>query len=106
MNLKVLHWLLKYKRELLEIVSIAKTFRPDLPLGEKWKLIDEIAKILIPVIETETKAVALLAAEEPELSALAIEGDINALAIDWQLVIDVIIPIVISILQALAAKKE
>lgn len=106
MNLKVLQWLLKYKRELLEIVSIAKTFRPDLPLGDKWKLIDEIAKIVIPIIETETKALALLSAEEPELSALAIEGDINALAIDWQLVVDVILPIVISILQALAAKKE
>ena len=106
MNLKVLQWLLKYKRELLEVVAIAKTFRPDLPLGEKWRLVDEIAKILIPVIETETKAISLLQVDEDEISALSIEGEVNAMAIDWQLIIDVIIPIVISILQALAAKKE
>lgn len=105
MNLKVLQWLLKYKRELLEIVNVAKRFRNEMPLGDKWTLIDEIAKIVIPIVENETKVLALLDETDPVVSALSVEGEVQAMAIDWATLVDVILPIIISILQALVAKK-
>lgn len=105
MNLKVLQWLLKYKSQLLEVVAVAKHFRNDLPLGEKWKLVDEIARILIPIIETENKALSLLE-DDDTVSSLSVEGEVNAMALDWAMLVEIIIPIVISILQALVAKKD
>lgn len=105
MNLKVIQWLLRYKNELIEVVNIAKKFRPDMPLAEKWTLIDAIAKVVIPIVENETKALALLEDTETAVSALALEGDLQALSVDWQLIVDVLLPILINILQALATKK-
>jgi hypothetical protein len=106
MNLQVLQWLLRYKRELVEVVSIAKRFSSDMPLMEKWRLVDEIAKVLLPIIDTETRALSLLSDTDLSVSALSLEGEIQALAIDWATLVDVVLPIVISILQAIATKSK
>lgn len=116
MNLKVVKFLLANQAALLKVVEIAKAWRKDLPYVEQWALVDSIARILIPVLEAQAVAPKALTKhrwedgdfEDADYEALAFTAGVEfaALGVDWKLLIDVILPIVISILKALAAGKE
>lgn len=101
MNLKIVKWLLANRDVLTKVVELAKTYNPDGSWLEKWTLVDAIARIVLPVIEDTVSAKSLL---EDFDSAAGCEADVAALGIDWKLVIDVIVPILISILQAISPK--
>lgn len=122
MNIKVLQFLLRNQTVLLKIVDVAKGWRKDAPYAEQWAIVDSIARLLIPLLEKEVvspRALAstfdyvydenghVVAGSEPYPQAVFAAGyQTAALNVDWKLLCDVILPLVISILQALAAKEK
>jgi len=116
MNVKVVKFLLANQAALLALVEIAKKWKKDLPYAQQWALVDQIAKILIPILEAQAIAPKALTKhrfhdddfEETDYEALAFSAGVEfaALGVDWKLLIDVILPIVLSILKALAAGKD
>lgn len=115
-NLKVVKFLLANQAALLQVVAIAKGWRKDLPYLEQWALVDSIARVLIPILESQAVGPKALTKsrfqdedfDDNNYEAMAFEAgaEFAALGVDWKLLVDVILPIVISILKALAAGKE
>jgi hypothetical protein len=101
MNLKIVKFLLAHREVLLKVVELAKTYNPDGTWLEKWTVVDQIARLVLPVIEDTVSAKSLL---EDFDSAAGCEADVTAMGIDWKLIVDVIVPILISILQAISNK--
>ena len=116
MNIKVVKFLLANQAALLLLVEIAKKWRKDLPYAEQWELVNQVAKVLIPMLEAQAVSPKALTKhrfsdadfEETNYEALAFTAgaEFAALGVDWKLLIDVILPIVLSILKALAAGKD
>jgi len=114
-NVKVVKFLLANQIALLQIVEIAKKWRKDLPGLEQWALVDQIAKIIIPIWETTVSAKSLVEMSvydeeygDDVYGPLLLESgmELGALGIDWKLLVDVILPLVISILQTLEAGRK
>jgi hypothetical protein len=108
MNLAVLQWLLKNQSTLRKIAEIAKGWSKSLSYEEQWAIVDSIARLVLPLVkESEVtpramcQVLTVAPAAENEVGA-----EYAALGIDWKLVTEVILPIVISILQALAVKES
>jgi glutamine synthetase type III len=122
MNLKLIQWLLANQTALLKVVEIAKHWKNDASYSEKWALVDSIARVLMPVIETTVTNPKMLCSsynvtydERGGVSTMSFpdpkevnETEAHALAInvDWKLLCDVILPLVISILQAISDKSK
>lgn len=112
MNIQVLQWLLAHRDVLLKVVEIAKNFSRHKPYLEQWSVIDQIARVLIPVLTAEeVKPKTVLGEddgwdsyEDLEVKMLGAGAELAALGIDWKAMVETILPIVIAILQALAAK--
>ena len=112
MNIKVLQWLLAHRDVLLKVVEAAKNFSRHKPYLEQWAVIDQIARILIPVLAAEEVQPSVVLGEddgwdsyeELEIRMLGAGAELAALGIDWKVFLDAILPIIIAILQALAAK--
>lgn len=108
MNLKVLRWLLQHRDVLTKVIEVAKRFNPDDLYINKWDLIDEIARLVIPVFEKEGVDVpAILAFDwddetETDVAAFALGAEFQAMGMDWKQLVDVILPILIAILRALS----
>ena len=99
--MKVVKWLLAHRDVLTNVVEAAKKFNPDGTYLEKWVVVDEIARLVLPVIEDTVSAKGLL---DDFDSAAGCEADVTSLGFDWQFLVDVVIPILISILQAVVKK--
>jgi hypothetical protein len=112
MNLRVLQWLLKHKNVLLQIVDVSKGFRKDSKYSDQWEVVDKIARLVIPILEADAVEPKLLALGVDELdtyvshdvSVLACGAEVQAMGIDYKLLIDTILPIIIAILEALVRK--
>lgn len=101
MNLKIVKWLLAHRDVLTKVVEAAKKFDHNGTYLQKWQVVDEIARLVLPVIEDTVSANGLL---EDYDSAACCEADVVAMGVDWQFLVDVVIPILISILQAVVKK--
>lgn len=110
MNLKVLQWLIAHRELLMQVVAVVKRYNRDATLLEKWVLVDEVARLVIPVIQDNDEVLGLLTRdymdwEDDSQVSFAMGADVAALGVDWRLVVEVLLPVVISILEALACKK-
>lgn len=116
MNLKVLSWLLKHRDLLLSVVEAAKGWDRDAPYIEQWSIVDRIARLVLPVIEKEAvTAKQLWGYTDDDLNPLSLhDGDVQllqagaevqAMGIDWKLFVEVVLPIVISILEAVIGRR-
>lgn len=110
MNLKVLQWLIAHRELLMQVVAVVKQYSQDATLLEKWVLVDEVARLVIPVIQDNDEVLGLLTRdymdfEDDSAVSFAIGADVAALGVDWRLIIELVLPVVISILEALACKK-
>lgn len=110
MNIAVMKWLLANRQVLVECVEIAKSWSDSLSYAAKWEIVDRIARKVVPLF---TPATALaLTSDEIELMddfpavCMSVGSECQALGFDWKLLTEVIIPIVVSILQALIARQE
>jgi hypothetical protein len=109
MNIKALQWLLKHREMLLKVVEIAKKFRKDAPYLEQWAIADEIAKVILPVFQKEVDAQAILLMdwdENYEVAAMTVGAEVGALGIDWKLMIEVILPMVIAVLELFVKRQQ
>ena len=105
MNLTLLRWLLQHRDVLTKVVEAAKKFDRTGPYIKQWDVVDEIARIVIPVFEREGVEVSSLSAEEwgaDEVAAFSLGAEVHAMGVDWRQLIDVILPILITILRMLS----
>lgn len=110
MNLKVLQWLIAHRDLLMKVVAVVKKYSKDATLLEKWVLVDEVARLIIPVVQDNDEVLGLLTRdyidwEDDSEVSFALGADVAALGVDWRLIIELVLPVVISILEALACKK-
>lgn len=110
MNLQVLRWLLKNKAVLLQVVEIAKTFDRNATYLEQWDVADKIARILLPVLQEQAVQPRLLDfdsdIDDYDTCYLAAGAEVQALGVDYRLLIETILPLVIAILQVLLGREE
>lgn len=109
MNLKILQFLLRHREVLLKVVEAAKGFQHAETYADRWAIVDTIARLVIPVLEEELKSNRLLSdepktLEEYDAKVMSAEAEFNTLGIDWKLLVEVIIPLLISILEAVAKR--
>lgn len=106
MNLKVLRWLLQHRDVLMQVIAAAKKFNPDAQYIDQWEVIDEIARLVIPVFEKEGADVAEMLRYEydAEVEAFHLGAEVHAMGVDWKQLIDVILPILIAILRAISGE--
>lgn len=110
MNLKVLQWLIAHRELLMQVVAVVKRYNKDATLLEKWVLVDEVARLVIPVVQDNDEVLGLLTRdymdwEDDAEVSFAMGEDVAALGVDWRLIVELVLPVVISILEALACKK-
>lgn len=109
MNMKLISWLLKHRELLLQIIAVAKKFDRSAPYIAQWEVVDEIARLVIPVFEKEgVDSYALVEhgwESEDEVAAFALGAEVQALGIDWQSLVQVVLPILIAILRALSSDE-
>ena len=114
MNLRVIKFLLANQVVLLQIIEIGKGWRKDMPFIEQWLLVDAIARLLIPVLDSQAVSVKALSTsrfdpleEEEDYDALLFQAgaEFGFLGVDWETLTTVILPLVMAILKALAAGK-
>ena len=104
MNLKLVRWLIAHQEILLKVVAIAKKYSPTLPYIEQWAIADQIARVVIPVLQAELVTPHAMAADWDETTvddAFALGAEVHALGVDWQMIVEVIIPILTAILHVL-----
>lgn len=108
MNLQILRWLLAHKDLLLKVVDIAKGWKKELPLVEQWGIVDQIARLVLPLLNAQD-VVHLTSQDwdsDDPVSAFAFGAEVSALGFDWQILVQVIIPILQVILQALTKQAD
>lgn len=107
MNLQILRWLLAHKDLLLQVVEIVKGWSKELPLVEQWAIVDKVARLVLPLLN-EQDVVHLTAQDwdsDDPVSAFAFGAEVQSLGFDWAVIIQVIIPILQVILQALSKQQ-
>lgn len=105
MNLKLIQWLIQHRDVLVAVLAAAKKFDRQAHYLKQWEVVDEIARIVIPVFESEGTHVGALTDfeyDDDNVGAFALGAEVQALGIDWQALVQIVIPMLIAILQALA----
>lgn len=102
MNLQVIQWLIAHRDVLMKVVAAVKKFEVDSTYLAKWEVIDEVARLVIPIIDDNVRAACV----EPDGDANVYAAQVMDLGIDWKVFIDVILPIIMAILQVLTKKEE
>lgn len=105
MNLSVIRWLIANREALVKCVEIVSKFEAESSLLEKWDLVDEVARVIIPLVEYED-AVELLWETGDEYEAMSQGVELQALGVDWQMIVNTLVPIIVAILRALTASSQ
>jgi hypothetical protein len=116
MNIKILSWLLKHRNLLMAVVEAAKAWDRDAPYVEQWEVVDRIARLVLPVIEREQVTAKQLwgytnddyeplSLDDGDVIILGAGAEVQALGIDWKLFVEVVLPIVVAILEAIIGRK-
>jgi hypothetical protein len=53
MNLRVIRWLIENREALTKCIEIVQRYESESNLLAKWKLVDEIAQVIIPLFDAE-----------------------------------------------------
>jgi hypothetical protein len=116
MNLKVIQWLLKHRDALIRVAEIAKKFDRSAPYLTQWAVVSEIAQIVLPILEAEAVRPKLFGwdgldgevldtPQAYDARVFSVGAEVSALGLDWRTIIDVLLPILIAILQAVGDKE-
>lgn len=97
MNLQVVKWLLAHREVLLKVAEVLRGFDINGSYLHKWDTIDKVARLVIPIIDDNVQA----ASAEPDGDVQVFAAHVQDLGIDWTYFVQTILPIIISILQAL-----
>jgi hypothetical protein len=112
-QIQVLQWLLRNRDVLTKAIEIAKQFSRHKPYMEQWAVVDQLARLLIPAIFANDTNVAAFAMEEDgpvwgddyDAKLLSLGAEVGALGLDWKTVIELLLPVLMAILDALAKLK-
>lgn len=96
MNLQVVRWLIAHREVLIKVVEAVRKFDPKGTYLSKWMIINEVALLLIPMID-ENMVVSM---SEPDGDVNVYAAQLQDLGIDWQYFVDKVLPLIIAILQA------
>lgn len=103
MNLQIVKWLIAHKDLLLNVVEAVRPWRRDLTPMEHWEIVDKVARIVIPALtQDEVNSLSIEEWETDGVEAFSLGVEYSALGVDWVTLIQVIIPILQTILRALA----
>lgn len=105
MNLKLIQWLVRHRELLASVMAVAKKFDRNGTRMSQWEVVDEIARIVIPVFEREMADVKSLAEDDWDddgVGAFAVGAEVAALGIDWQTLVQTLLPILIAILKMIS----
>lgn len=108
MNLQVIRWLVKHRQTLTNCMEIIKDFDPNSPLIERWDVIDKVAREVIPLLSSEdvSEMGASWIDDYDEYSAMSCGSELQAMGVDWRLVLNALVPVIVAILQALMPAEE
>jgi hypothetical protein len=111
MNLQVLRWLIQHRSVLSQVLEACKGWSNDLTTSQRWEIIDRVARLVLPVLEKEQKSVAAMTIEfeyeeESDVAeAFKLGVEAQSLGIDWKTLVELILPIVVALLEAIARTK-
>ena len=113
-QIQVLQWLLRNRDVLTKAIEIAKQFSRHKPYMEQWAVVDQLARLLIPAIfANDTNVAAFVAdSDDPvwgddyETKLLSLGAEVGALGLDWKTVIEILLPVLMAVLDALAKLKS
>ena len=104
MNLKILRWLVANQTALTAMVELAKQYKNTNTLAANWEIVQKLAAIVIPLLEANGPSM-LLADDDVEVTLEDASVVMASIAIDWELVFRVLLPLLVAILDALAPKE-
>jgi hypothetical protein len=106
MNLRVIRWLIENREALTKCIEIVQRYDAESNLLAKWKLVDEIAQVIIPMFEAEDAYLEYLQTpdweDESSYTAMSCGAELYAMGVDWQTIVATLVPIIIAILKAIA----
>lgn len=108
MNLQIIRWLIAHRDVLVKVLEAVKKFDRDSDYLSQWSILDEVARLIIPVLEKEgITAYSLLNGwyDDDEVHAFSLGAEVQTMGIDWKQLIDVVLPLLIAILKALASDE-
>jgi|GEM_PF-1628383 len=116
-QIQVLQWLIANRDLLTKAIEVAKQFSRHKPYMEQWSVIDQLARLLIPVLlkgDVSPKAFGMVNDDSslrhygPDYDAkmLALGAEVGAMGVDWKAVIEVLLPVIMAILDALSKIKS
>lgn len=107
MNLSLIRWLINHREVLTKCLAIAQKYDHSDSLLEKWGLVNELAQILIPLFDREgDDALELLWESSNEYGAFSAGAELQALGVDWKMVVNVLVPIILSIIRSLTCDVD
>jgi hypothetical protein len=103
MNMQIVKWLIANRDVLLKVIEAVKPWRKELAPIDHWNIVDQVARIVIPALTpADIQALTTYSyGDEEPVEAFALGAEVNALGLDWVTLIQVIIPILQSILRML-----
>jgi len=105
MNLQVIRWLIAHRDLLVKVLEAVKKFDRESSYLSQWSVLDEVARLVLPVLEKEDlTAYSLLNGwwDDDEVHAFSLGAEVQAMGLDWKQLIEVVLPILLAILKALS----
>lgn len=90
----IVKWLLAHKSQAMQIYAIVQKWSEDLDILDKWKIVSEVAEIVIPILASDE--INILSVQEDdfdEAAVMALGGEVQALGIPWIMITTVILPV-------------
>jgi hypothetical protein len=103
MNLKILRWLVANQTALTALVALAKQYSAANTLAANWAIVQKLAAIVIPLLESDGPSL-LLATDDNQEAVSEASVVMASMDIDWELVFRVLLPLLVSILESLSPK--
>lgn len=91
--LSIAKWLLSHREEAMKIFEVAQGWSNDLPLVDRWAIVDAVARIVIPILSDDSFSWASSLGDEDELEVMALGGQVAALGIPWDAVTTILFPV-------------
>lgn len=108
MNFRVIQWLIRNRDLLTAVMAAAQKYSKNSSYLDQWSVVNDIARLVLPVLEREgilARDLAPLYMDDEEY-AFALGAEVAAMGIDWKSLIDIVLPILLAILKALADKDD
>jgi len=101
--MQLVKWLVAHRVILLQVIEAVKPWRKELPPIEHWNIVDKVARIIIPALnKQDIEALTAYDYDSDAVESFALGAEVSALGLDWVTLIQIIIPILQTILRARA----